>query len=110
MAGRLSGGEGLRNNAGAVSGRGPSRFTELPARRDTLFGGGDHIAGVVEINGVPSRGKVFVHDQASKLVVAGGWTDAFGAFRFNNLSPTLNFYIVAFDPVTGEQAAVYDRI
>ena len=101
-----------RSNAGASPpGHAPrlvvSQFRRTP---DFNFGGTDYVAGVVEINGVPSFAKLRLHDTASGLPVDGGWTDKSGAFRFERLSPTLKFYVVAFDPVTGEQAVVFDRI
>lgn len=109
--GQFAGGV-FRNAVAANSGPPVGFYKGVPLIRsaDIYFGGGDYVAGVVEINGVPRLAKVALHAQESGLMVKGGWTDAAGAFRFEGLSPTLKFYIVAFDPLTGEQAVVFDRI
>ncbi len=109
--GRLStDSQGLREHLTSIVGTGVSRLTKRVLRRDVAFGGNDHVAGVVEINSVAKLAKVRLHDQVTGLVVAGKSTDAMGVFRFDNLSPTLKYYITAFDPITGEQAVIFDRI
>lgn len=81
-----------------------------PIRRDMQFGGGDYVAGTVRIEGVPARAYVSVYETRTKLLVAGGWTEVDGTFRFDGLSSTMTFFAIAFDPVSGERAVIYDRI
>ena len=112
--GRLeSVGEGLRYHGAAVAGAPRARLSQevgLRLYRDELFGGADYIAGTVTINDTPRLAYVRVHDHASTLTVCGGWTLADGTFRFDGISLSHRFYIIAFDPVTGEQAVIFDRI
>lgn len=72
--------------------------------------GADHVAGVVRINGTPSRAQVFLHDRETGRLLARTWSGTNGEFRFNLVSPDRLYYAVAFDPASGEKAEIYDRI
>lgn len=77
---------------------------------DAYFGGNDYVAGVLTINEAPRRGFVRLHEQKTGLQVAAKWTDEVGNFRFDRVAQGLAYYVVGFDPVSGEQAVVFDRI
>lgn len=101
-----------RNNVAANSGPPVGKVTRAPFIQgpDTVYGGGDYLAGTTTLNNTPQRAFLRVYEQASGVQAFGGWSDAQGAFRFNRVSLNLKFFIVAFDPVTGEQAVIFDRI
>ncbi|WP_162932143.1 hypothetical protein [Solimonas sp. K1W22B-7] len=72
--------------------------------------GNDHAAGLVRINGVPAVAQVFLHDQETGRLLARTWSNPAGEFRFDYADPSRKYYALAFDPVTGEKAEVFDRI
>ena len=72
--------------------------------------GNDYVAGVVEINNLPGLAFVALYDQETKLLLAQMWTAADGSFRFERVALDRKCFCVAFDPITGDQAVIYDRI
>lgn len=75
-----------------------------------FWGGADYIAGTVTINDTPRQALVRVHEQASGSLVFGAWTQPDGSFRIEGASYDHRYSVTAFDPVTGEQAVIYDRV
>ena len=112
MSGRLVAGTTHRNRDAANAGAHGTRAVAVVSHRgpDLLFGGPDHIAGTTAISNSAQRTLLRVYEQSSGVQAFGGWSDAQGAFRIERVSLNLKFFIVAFDPLTGEQAVIFDRI
>lgn len=82
----------------------------LHAGDKQYYGGTDYAAGVVKINGVAKLAFVRLYDQTTGILVAQKWTDRIGVFRFDNIAVDRKYFAVAFDPVTGEKAEIFDQL
>lgn len=67
------------------------------------------LSGVVNVSGVPSARRVWVHHRESGLLVAEAFSHpTTGAFVVPNLDPRLKFYAIAFDDLTEALVGAYD--
>ena len=93
------------NEGGAVL-----RHGERASSRAKEFWGDGFIAGKVTIEGTPASRKVWLFDARSAVVVAAGWSAKDGAYRFDWLDPTREYFVVAHDHVRQFNAVIADWV
>lgn len=95
-----------------VSGYGGGKIAKIRSERGD--GGPGSIAGEVDIAGTPNtpvRREVRLHNRTTGALTKTAWSDAAtGAYRFDGLSLTQTFYVVAFDYQLNYNAVVKDNV
>ncbi len=72
--------------------------------------GHEVISGIVTVNDIPASRPVRLHERKTGLVVGQTFSRADGYYKFENLSPNLEYYEVAFDDITGYNLVGRDKI
>ena len=93
-----------------IEGGAVPRHGERATSRAKEFWGFGFIAGKVTIEGSPASRKVWLFDARSAVVVAAGWSAKDGAYRFEWLDPTREYFVVAHDHVRQFNAVVADWV
>ena len=71
---------------------------------------GGSIRGQVTNTGIAYPCVVSVHERASRRVIESKQTDAVGNYRFDKLSRSFHFFVMATDPASQSNAVIEDRI
>lgn len=68
------------------------------------------IADKVLIKGVPAKRKVCLYLRATNELVATTWSDSAGNYRFENLAPNVQYYVLALDHTRNYNAVIQDML
>lgn len=92
---------------------GPPRtrgLTVLRAWKNIYQGGAGTIQGTVTIENIPGARQVRLFDKRTGLVIGETWSSATGHYEFNNIDPTREYFVVAYDHLRVYNAVVQDML
>lgn len=88
-------------------------YSVSPLRKDVYFGGNGTIIGTVSASGtpnVPLSREVLLYSETNRTWVASTWSDATGAYRFDNLDINQKYTVIAYDYQHTYRAVIADNL
>jgi hypothetical protein len=94
----------------AIDGASPIRHAQLPSSRPRDFWGQGRIEGTVTIEGAPSARKVRLFDLRTGLLIAQTWSRPDGAYRFDYLDASRDYFVLSHDHIRQFNAVIADGV